>query len=88
MKTIDNLLARLEGLEQLDPISAVMSSGAAKLGDTTVDVLSGTWLGHPLHPALSDLPIGFWTSSFVLDLAVGGDAEQRRSDFSPSESCR
>ena len=29
-------------------------------------------LGHPLHPVLTDLPIGFWTSAWVLDL-VGGD---------------
>jgi nitrite reductase/ring-hydroxylating ferredoxin subunit/uncharacterized membrane protein len=27
----------------------------------------GRWLGHPLHPALSDLPIGFWTGALVLD---------------------
>jgi uncharacterized membrane protein len=25
-------------------------------------------LGHPLHPALTDLPIGFWTSAWTLDL--------------------
>lgn len=35
------------------------------------DVLSGTWLGHPLHPVLTDLPIGLWTSALVLDLAGG-----------------
>ncbi|HEU0165116.1 MAG TPA: Rieske 2Fe-2S domain-containing protein [Thermomicrobiales bacterium] len=34
------------------------------------DALYGTWLGHPLHPAVTDLPIGFWTSSAVFD-AVG-----------------
>jgi nitrite reductase/ring-hydroxylating ferredoxin subunit/uncharacterized membrane protein len=28
----------------------------------------GRWAGHPLHPALSDLPIGLWTSATVLDL--------------------
>lgn len=28
-------------------------------------------MGHPLHPVLVDLPIGFWTSAVVLDL-VGG----------------
>lgn len=28
-------------------------------------------LGHPVHPALTDLPIGFWTGSFLLDL-IGG----------------
>lgn len=31
------------------------------------DRLAG-WLGHPVHPMLTDLPIGFWTSSVVLDL--------------------
>ena len=35
---------------------------------TTKDVLSGTWLGHALHPMLTDLPIGFWTSAWVLDI--------------------
>src|SRR4051812_4135062 len=28
-------------------------------------------LGHPAHPALTDLPIGFWTSSWVLDNVAG-----------------
>ena len=32
------------------------------------DTLYGTWLGHPLHPLVTDLPIGFWTSSIALDL--------------------
>jgi nitrite reductase/ring-hydroxylating ferredoxin subunit/uncharacterized membrane protein len=27
----------------------------------------GRWAGHPLHPALSDLPIGLWTGAVVLD---------------------
>jgi uncharacterized membrane protein len=32
------------------------------------DALQGAWLGHPVHPALTDLVMGFWTSAFVLDL--------------------
>ena len=28
-------------------------------------------LGHPVHPALTDLPIGFWTSSCLLDVLGG-----------------
>lgn len=32
------------------------------------DALHGVWLGHPLHPALSDLPVGSWTSAMMLDL--------------------
>jgi len=33
------------------------------------DALYGTWLGHALHPAVTDIPIGCWTSSLILDLA-------------------
>ncbi len=33
------------------------------------DALYGTWLGHPLHPAVTDVPIGCWTSSLILDIA-------------------
>ena len=39
--------------------------------DPLKNLLSGTWMGHPLHPMLTDLPIGFWTSAWVLDV-VGG----------------
>lgn len=35
------------------------------------DALSGTWLGHPLHPLLTDIPIGSFTSASVLDV-IGG----------------
>ncbi|MFF2078535.1 Rieske 2Fe-2S domain-containing protein [Kitasatospora sp. NPDC058162] len=41
------------------------------------DALHGVWLGHPLHPALVQLPMGFWTSAFLLDLAPG---RQRSAD--------
>jgi nitrite reductase/ring-hydroxylating ferredoxin subunit/uncharacterized membrane protein len=30
--------------------------------------LSGTWLGHPLHPAATDIPIGALLLSVILDL--------------------
>lgn len=33
------------------------------------DFLNGTWLGHSLHPVLTDVPIGTWTSTMALDLA-------------------
>jgi nitrite reductase/ring-hydroxylating ferredoxin subunit/uncharacterized membrane protein len=40
------------------------------------DLLAGTWLGHPVHPMLTDLPIGAWTSALVLDLVGGGQARR------------
>ncbi len=35
------------------------------------DALRGRWLGHAVHPPLTDLAIGFWTSAFVLDVFGG-----------------
>ena len=31
------------------------------------DLLHGVWLGHPLHAAVTDVPIGAWTTAFLLD---------------------
>jgi nitrite reductase/ring-hydroxylating ferredoxin subunit len=39
-----------------------------------LDVLHGTWFGHALHPALSDLPIGFFTGAALVDVAGRGVA--------------
>src|SRR5215212_6000072 len=32
------------------------------------DILHGTWLGHPLHPVLTDVTIGAWTFGTLFDL--------------------
>lgn len=32
------------------------------------DFLYGTWLGHPLHPAVVTIPLGAWSAAAVLDL--------------------
>ncbi len=36
-------------------------------GKKIKNFLHGTWLGHPLHPVLTDIPIGAWTTAAVLD---------------------
>ncbi len=33
------------------------------------DVLNGVWLGHPVHPAVTDVPVGALTAGIVLDAA-------------------
>lgn len=38
-------------------------------GAALSDALHGSWLGHPLHPALTDVPIGAWLVASTLDLA-------------------
>src|SRR5690348_16855108 len=30
--------------------------------------LHGTWLGHPLHPAITDVPIGAWLLAVIFDI--------------------
>jgi nitrite reductase/ring-hydroxylating ferredoxin subunit/uncharacterized membrane protein len=43
-------------------------------GNLAVELMhGGRWTGHSLHAALSDLPIGFWSGTLVLDL-VGQDS--------------
>jgi nitrite reductase/ring-hydroxylating ferredoxin subunit/uncharacterized membrane protein len=41
------------------------------------DLLNGTWLGHPVHPAVTDVPIGAMTVASLLDL--GG--QERAADL-------
>lgn len=36
-------------------------------GQTLKNFLHGVWLGHPLHPVLTDVPVGAWTAALTLD---------------------
>ncbi len=42
------------------------------------DALSGTWLGHAVHPVLTDVVVGALLSSTLLDLLGGDDGERAR----------
>ncbi|MGR6316617.1 Rieske 2Fe-2S domain-containing protein [Micromonospora soli] len=35
------------------------------------DLLHGVWLGHPLHPAMVQVPVGAWISAAIVDLLPG-----------------
>jgi nitrite reductase/ring-hydroxylating ferredoxin subunit/uncharacterized membrane protein len=66
---------------RLDALADLVSPLLERLGPGTLkDLLSGTWQGHPLHPVLTDVTVGAWTSAFVLDV-VGGDAGQAGADL-------
>jgi uncharacterized membrane protein len=72
LRRTSELLEDAEGLDA--PAEALSGAVGAAVGTGPVkDALSGTWLGHALHPMLTDLPIGFWTSAWVLDI-IGGKA--------------
>lgn len=61
---------KLGGLERLDaPAGAAAKAVQQVVGQGALkDLLSGTRLGHPLHPLLTDIPIGTLASATVLDL--------------------
>jgi nitrite reductase/ring-hydroxylating ferredoxin subunit/uncharacterized membrane protein len=72
---IRDLIRPLQGWELLDPagewlsgkLNHVLGAGPLK------SALSGTWLGHPLHPLLTDVPIGALTAATVIDILGGED---------------
>ena len=76
-----NLGERLEATEAIDRLAGPAHEAVSRLlpQGPLKDALHGVWLGHPLHPLLTDLPIGFWTSALVLDL-VGGRRTRPASD--------
>jgi nitrite reductase/ring-hydroxylating ferredoxin subunit/uncharacterized membrane protein len=72
------LIQRLEELKELDPIAKRLQSIVRKVipqESQLKDAVSGTWLGHPLHPPLTDVVIGMWTSAWFLDFLGGEDSE-------------
>lgn len=50
-------------------------SAAGEAGDAVKNALHGVWLKHPLHAAITDVPVGSWTAAAVLDVleATGQD---------------
>ena len=78
---LNALVARLESVEALDGLGRTAGRTVRALipGGAPKDVLSGSWLGHALHPILTDIPIGAWTSSLVLDW-TGGKASRSASE--------
>jgi nitrite reductase/ring-hydroxylating ferredoxin subunit/uncharacterized membrane protein len=67
-QTLDQLADQLQSLIR----TAVEQGGPA--ARRLKNWLHGTWLGHPLHPALTDVPIGAWTVAFLLDV-VGAEEQ-------------
>lgn len=73
LPTLVDWARRLEQARVLDQPARLVQlvAGAIVSNPARRDALQGRWLGHALHPVLTDLPIGFWVSTTVLDL-VGG----------------
>lgn len=66
------LIEWLERQPRLGSLAGVVGTVAERVtAGARRPILRGEWLGHPLHPALTDVPIGCWTSATVLDLLAG-----------------
>lgn len=76
---VDAVINQIGRSVRLDIPSDMLQPSARRLAAGRVgSFLHGDWLGHALHPMLTDLPIGFWTSSCILDL-IGGRSSRRAS---------
>lgn len=79
----------VEALPFLDEISDAVQPEVQKAvdagGTKGRNVLDGVWLEAPLHPALTDVPIGCWAATLVfdgLDLATGKRPMRHAADAS------
>jgi nitrite reductase/ring-hydroxylating ferredoxin subunit/uncharacterized membrane protein len=75
-KAIEALVRRISRNKRLDIVGQALGGTVGKFvkPGPVKDLLSGTWLGHALHPLLTDLPIGSFTSAMALDLLGGEEA--------------
>jgi nitrite reductase/ring-hydroxylating ferredoxin subunit/uncharacterized membrane protein len=83
-----NVVAKLTDQPALDrvaePLSRAVRSAyeaAGPVGQRAKNAMHGVWLGHPLHPVFTDVPIGAWTTGLVLDAvaATNHDAGMQRA---------
>jgi nitrite reductase/ring-hydroxylating ferredoxin subunit len=70
------LIRRIEAFEGADRVAKPLQRFASRLVQPRVvrNTLSGTTLGHPLHPMLTDVPIGAWLAAALLDTVGGATA--------------
>lgn len=70
--SLDAVAVRIEQDAAADPLVHQVARLASLVRRSSArPLLRGDWLGHAVHPMLTDLPIGFWTCAWSLDL-VGG----------------
>jgi nitrite reductase/ring-hydroxylating ferredoxin subunit/uncharacterized membrane protein len=92
-RALEATVARLEAAKALDGASHAIETAllarptqiAGRPAQRATNALHGTWLGHPLHPALVTIPIGTWTLALALDLLAAsgvlrGPGAERAAD--------
>ena len=56
-----------DAVSVLDPVSDALQEAVKALPKPARNVLDGVWFGVPLHPALTDVPLGSWTAAAAFD---------------------
>src|SRR5881275_2686485 len=63
----------------------IMKQGRFRTVKWLLDILKGTWLGHPLHPILVHIPMAMWPGALIFDLLskwqIGGNGMVRLSFY-------
>lgn len=54
--------------DALQPVIKAVIGSNRKPPRRFKSLLHGTWLGHPLHPAITDIPIGAWLLTLIFDI--------------------
>lgn len=54
--------------EKIQPVILNSFKTLGKIGSKIKNFLHGKWLGHPVHPMITDIPLGAWTTAAVLDV--------------------
>jgi nitrite reductase/ring-hydroxylating ferredoxin subunit/uncharacterized membrane protein len=68
--------------EIAEPLSRAVRGAYERVGEAGVqakNAMHGVWLGHPLHPVFTDIPIGAWTTALAIDACGNGDRGMRRA---------
>lgn len=67
-----DLIAKQDWLDAaadaIQPAVKETFEAGGEAGREIKNFLHGTWLGHPVHPMITDIPIGAWTTAAVLDV--------------------
>jgi len=67
MKVIDEQQWLEDAGEAIQPVVINAFKAGGETGNKIKNFLHGKWLGHALHPMVTDVPIGAWTTAAVLD---------------------
>jgi nitrite reductase/ring-hydroxylating ferredoxin subunit/uncharacterized membrane protein len=83
-------VARIGEQTSLDDIATPLGEAvvaayrnAGEIGGALKNAMHGVWLGHPLHPVFTDIPLGAWTTTLALDATAAATSDrgyQRAAD--------